>query len=71
MVGVCVGVGHTTSPFKTILHSSQSLNNLYEVNGSEVLGIPLEITVQALKPSSVVNKKVFWGLLINIFKRLG
>ena len=36
-----------------------------------MLGIALAIVVQALNPSSVDSKNVFWGLLINIFNKLG
>jgi hypothetical protein len=66
-----VGVGHTILPFKNKLQSSQSSKTLYESKARNVFGIPLEITVQALNPSSVVNKKVFVGLCIKVFKSSG
>jgi len=58
-VGVVVGVGHNVVPFNSMLHSSQSLNILYDWNNKVVLGIALATTVQALNPSSVVNRNVF------------
>ena len=58
-VGVGVGVGHTMSPFRNILQSSQLSKTLYELKVNDVFGIALDITVQALNPSSVVNKNVF------------
>jgi hypothetical protein len=59
LVGVGVGVGHTMLPFKNKLHSSQLSKILYESNASNIFGTALVITVQALNPSSVVNKNVF------------
>jgi Na+/H+ antiporter NhaA len=59
VVGVCVGVGHTMSPFKAKLHSSQLSKTLYESKINILFGTALEITVQALNPSSVVSKNVF------------
>jgi len=58
-------------PFNSMLHSSQSLNILYDWNDNVVLGIALVITVHALNPSSVVNKNVSKGLLIRMFNRFG
>jgi hypothetical protein len=68
-VGVGVWVGHTILPFKYVLHSSQSSKIWYELKLKDIFGTPLAITVQALNPPSVVNKNVFCGLLIKIFKR--
>lgn len=73
MVGVGVGdsVGHSVVPYNSKLQSSQLSNTLYDSNKNVVFGIPLETIVQALNPSSVDSKNVFWGLLINIFNKLG
>ena len=61
VVGVGVSVGHTIEPFKKVLHSSQSLKTRYDSNNTFVLGTALATLVQALKPVSVVSKKVSSG----------